>query len=103
MQVLSNARFSVQKTSENFQTFPLELCGRLLFSWYWRLIDIIVLIIVLFRSYQVRKVNMLEGVSILRSEKVKDELILDGNDIELVSRSAALINQVYSHTLGVFV
>ena len=37
---------------------------------------------------------MLEGVSILRSEKVKDELILDGNDIELVSRSAALINQV---------
>jgi len=36
---------------------------------------------------------MLEGVTILRSEKVKDELILDGNDIELVSRSAALINQ----------
>jgi len=42
----------------------------------------------------VRKVDMLEGVTILRSEKVKDELILDGNDIELVSRSAALINQV---------
>lgn len=38
---------------------------------------------------------MLDGVSILRSEKVKDELILDGNDIELVSRSCALINQVY--------
>ena len=37
---------------------------------------------------------MLEGVTILRSEKVKDELILDGNDIELVSRSAALMNQV---------
>ena len=37
---------------------------------------------------------MLDGVTILRSEKVKDELILDGNDIELVSRSAALINQV---------
>lgn len=44
---------------------------------------------------QVRKVDMLDGVSILRSEKVKDELILDGNDIELVSRSCALINQVY--------
>jgi large subunit ribosomal protein L9e len=47
---------------------------------------------------------MLDGVTILRSEKVKDEIVLDGNDIELVSRSAALINQVgplmsvYSHT-----
>lgn len=43
---------------------------------------------------QVRKVDMLEGVTVVRSEKVKDELVLDGNDIELVSRSAALINQV---------
>ncbi|XP_057527763.1 60S ribosomal protein L9-like [Amaranthus tricolor] len=42
---------------------------------------------------RVRKVDMLEGVTIVRSEKVKDELVLDGNDIELVSRSAALINQ----------
>ncbi|MFS7909330.1 putative ribosomal protein L6 [Helianthus anomalus] len=42
---------------------------------------------------QVRKVDMLEGVTVVRSEKVKDELILDGNDIELVSRSCALINQ----------
>ncbi|KAE8055006.1 hypothetical protein FH972_011879 [Carpinus fangiana] len=42
---------------------------------------------------RVRKVDMLDGVSILRSEKVKDELVLDGNDVELVSRSAALINQ----------
>ncbi|KAE8694674.1 60S ribosomal protein L9 [Hibiscus syriacus] len=40
-----------------------------------------------------RKVDMLEGVSIVRSEKVKDEIALDGNDVELVSRSAALINQ----------
>jgi large subunit ribosomal protein L9e len=39
-------------------------------------------------------VDMLDGVTILRSEKVKDELVLDGNDVELVSRSAALINQV---------
>jgi large subunit ribosomal protein L9e len=43
---------------------------------------------------QVRKVEMLPGVTVTRSEKVKDELILDGNDIELVSRSCALINQV---------
>ncbi|ESR55215.1 hypothetical protein CICLE_v10022372mg [Citrus x clementina] len=43
---------------------------------------------------KVRKVDMLDGVTVVRSEKVKDELILDGNDIELVSRSAALINQV---------
>lgn len=42
---------------------------------------------------RVRKVDMLDGVTVVRSEKVKDELILDGNDIELVSRSAALINQ----------
>ena len=45
---------------------------------------------------QVRKVDMLEGVSILRFEKVKDQLVLDGNDIELVSRSAALINRLHS-------
>ncbi|OVA19943.1 Ribosomal protein L6 [Macleaya cordata] len=42
---------------------------------------------------KVRKVDMLDGVTILRSEKVKDELVLDGNDVELVSRSCALINQ----------
>ena len=46
---------------------------------------------------------MLEGVSILRSEKVKDELLLDGNDIELVSRSATLINQVtFLHNLFLY-
>ncbi|KAJ7531568.1 hypothetical protein O6H91_14G049100 [Diphasiastrum complanatum] len=42
---------------------------------------------------RVRKVDMLNGVTVTRSEKVKDELVLEGNDIELVSRSAALINQ----------
>ena len=50
---------------------------------------------------QVRKVNMLEGVSILRSKKVKHELVLDGNDIDLVSRLAALTNQVtFLHNLS---
>ena len=38
---------------------------------------------------------MLGGVTVTRSDKVKDELVLEGNDIELVSRSCALINQVF--------
>lgn len=42
---------------------------------------------------RVRVVDMLPGVSIIRSEAVKDELVLAGNDIENVSRSAALISQ----------
>ncbi|XP_024397794.1 large ribosomal subunit protein uL6 [Physcomitrium patens] len=42
---------------------------------------------------KVRRVDMLQGVTVTRSEKVKDELVLEGNDIELVSRSCALINQ----------
>eukprot|EP01116_Phalansterium_solitarium_P003595 TRINITY_DN14408_c0_g1_i1.p2 TRINITY_DN14408_c0_g1~~TRINITY_DN14408_c0_g1_i1.p2 ORF type:complete len:189 (+),score=71.68 TRINITY_DN14408_c0_g1_i1:69-635(+) len=41
----------------------------------------------------IRRVEMLEGVTIVRSEKVKDELILTGNDIEKLSLSAAQINQ----------
>jgi large subunit ribosomal protein L9e len=35
----------------------------------------------------VRKVPMLDGVKIDRSANVKDELVLVGNDVELVSRS----------------
>jgi len=42
---------------------------------------------------RVRVVNMLPGVKIVRSDAVKDELILTGNDIENVSRSTALISQ----------
>ena len=42
---------------------------------------------------RVRKVQMLEGVDIIRSDDVKDQLELTGNDIELVSRSAALLHQ----------
>ncbi|KAB2605794.1 60S ribosomal protein L9 [Pyrus ussuriensis x Pyrus communis] len=40
-----------------------------------------------------REMDMLGGVSISQSEMVKDEPILDGNDIKLVSWSCALINQ----------
>ncbi|GJY22701.1 60S ribosomal protein L9-like protein [Tanacetum coccineum] len=36
---------------------------------------------------------MLDGVTAVRSREVKDELVLDGNDIKLVSRSCALISQ----------
>lgn len=43
---------------------------------------------------RVRVVNMLAGVKCERSSAVKDELVLSGNDIELVSRSTALIHQV---------
>jgi len=40
-----------------------------------------------------RKVDMLDGVSVFRNEKAKDEIILEGNNLELVSQSAASIQQ----------
>jgi len=43
---------------------------------------------------RVRTVRMLAGVTVERSSGVKDELVISGNDVELVSRSAALINMV---------
>ena len=42
---------------------------------------------------RVRRVTMLEGVKIDRSPAIKDELLIEGNDLELVSRSAALCSQ----------
>merc|ERR1719199_706640 len=41
----------------------------------------------------VRVVNLLPGVTVEKSASVKDELVLTGTDIDLVSRSAALIRQ----------
>lgn len=42
----------------------------------------------------VRRVPMLEGVKIIRSEKTKDELVLTGNDIEKVSQSGKILKYV---------
>lgn len=42
---------------------------------------------------RVRVINMLPGVTIARSEGVKDELKVTGNSVENVSRSCALISQ----------
>ncbi|KAF9514131.1 hypothetical protein BS47DRAFT_1343459 [Hydnum rufescens UP504] len=42
----------------------------------------------------VRHVNMLEGVTVSESKAQKDELIIEGNDIDKVSQSAASIHGV---------
>jgi len=41
----------------------------------------------------IRKVQMHEGVTVTSSAKMKDELIIEGNSLEAVSQSAALIQQ----------
>eukprot|EP00211_Chloroparvula_japonica_P016146 CAMPEP_0119119572 /NCGR_PEP_ID=MMETSP1310-20130426/1006_1 /TAXON_ID=464262 /ORGANISM="Genus nov. species nov., Strain RCC2339" /LENGTH=193 /DNA_ID=CAMNT_0007109017 /DNA_START=13 /DNA_END=594 /DNA_ORIENTATION=- len=42
---------------------------------------------------RVRQIKMLEGVTIKRDPDVKDQLLLEGNSIDNVSRSCALIHQ----------
>ena len=41
---------------------------------------------------KVRRVQMSPGVKLVRSDDVKDQIVLTGNDIELVSQSASRIN-----------
>jgi large subunit ribosomal protein L9e len=41
----------------------------------------------------VRSLEMLDGCTVRKSEDQKDEIIIEGTDLELVSRSAALIHQ----------
>jgi len=41
----------------------------------------------------VRSLEMLDGCTVRKSEDQKDELVIEGTDLELVSRSAALIHQ----------
>lgn len=38
---------------------------------------------------EVRKVTVYEGVTLTRSEDVKDEIVLTGNDVEAVSQSGS--------------
>mmetsp|Transcript_16723 Transcript_16723/g.32348 ORF Transcript_16723/g.32348 Transcript_16723/m.32348 type:complete len:195 (-) Transcript_16723:503-1087(-) len=42
---------------------------------------------------RVRRIEMLEDTKIARSDDVKDQLVLTGNNIEAVSRTCALIHQ----------
>ncbi|KAA8490502.1 60S ribosomal protein L9-2 [Porphyridium purpureum] len=42
---------------------------------------------------RVRVVQMLDGVTCYRSDDIKDELVIEGNDINMVSQSAALVHQ----------
>ena len=42
----------------------------------------------------VRVVDALPGVTVKRSTDVKDEIVLEGNDIQNVSRTCALIQQI---------
>lgn len=42
---------------------------------------------------RVRRVEMLSGVTCYRSEKVKDELVVEGSDLDNVSQSAASVHQ----------
>lgn len=46
----------------------------------------------------IRRVRMLDGVKVERSEKVKDELVLTGNNLELVSQSGmyTILSLLYS-------
>ena len=47
----------------------------------------------------VRRVKMQPGVKISAGTKQKDELVLEGNDVELVSRSGKLIG-THGHASG---
>jgi hypothetical protein len=49
------------------------------------------------------KVDLLEGVSIVRSEKVMDEVVLDGNDIVLVFMSCALNDNNINNLIYIYI
>ena len=43
----------------------------------------------------IRKVKMMKGVTVVNSPAQKDELVLQGNDIEAVSQSGLLRNPIF--------
>eukprot|EP01132_Coremiostelium_polycephalum_P002666 gene2666-3308_t len=46
-----------------------------------------------FGEKTVRRIKLLPGITCVRSEKVRDEIVLTGNDLELLSQSCAVIQQ----------
>lgn len=50
----------------------------------------------------VRHVNMLDGVAVSESKAQKDEIILEGNDIDNVSQSGNLYHPVFQLYLTIF-
>ena len=42
---------------------------------------------------RLRQINLHEGVSVTRTDKVKDEIVLEGNSLEKVAASAALVHE----------
>ena len=44
----------------------------------------------------IRKVKMMKGVTVVNSPAQKDELVLQGNDIEAVSQSGLIKNQPFN-------
>lgn len=49
---------------------------------------------------RVRNIKLLEGVTISESKAQKDEIILEGNDVDMVSQSAAVRPPSLSLFLG---
>ena len=77
----------------------MDILLRSVTSWakrYAAHLDLHVEPVPIFPLQIVRHVNMLDGVEVTESKAQKDELILEGNDIDNVSQSGDL-----SHTISI--